>query len=46
MDIFKPDGKVIKFWLCGDSESDIKKILDKKNVKDIEWITEEKPPFV
>ena len=38
MDIFKPDGKVIKFWLCGDSESDIKKILA-KNPKVLEWWT-------
>jgi len=48
MDIFKPDGKVITFWLWGDSEQHIREILKKDNneYKDIEWIVEEKPPFV
>ena len=45
MDIYKPDGKVITFWLWGDSESHIRQILGKKNVKDIEWIKKEKPSF-
>tara|TARA_E500000318_G_C3526956_1_gene198846 strand:- start:677 stop:880 length:204 start_codon:yes stop_codon:yes gene_type:complete len=45
MDIYKPDGKVITFWLWGDSESHIRQILGKKNIKDIEWIKKEKPSF-
>jgi len=46
MGIFKPDGKVIKFWLWGENETEIMKIVIKKDCKDIEWIAEEKPPFV
>ena len=46
MNIFKPDGKVIKFWLWGESTEQIAKIVIKKGCKDIEWIAEEKPPFV
>ena len=45
MDIFQPDGKVITFWLWGVSEIDIRSKLDKKNIKDIEWIKKETPPF-
>ncbi len=46
MGIFKPDGKVIKFWLYGDSVKQITKLVIEKGCKDIEWISEEKPPFV
>jgi hypothetical protein len=46
MDIFEPDGKVITFWLWGVSETDIRHILSKKNIKDIEWIKKKTPPFV
>ena len=46
MDIFKPDGKVIKFWLSGNSENHIRDIITKKNYKDIEWIRKEIPPFI
>ena len=46
MGIFKPNGKVITFWLWGDSEDHIRDILAKKNVKDIEWIRQEKPTFI
>jgi len=45
MDIFQPDGKVITFWLWGVSETDIRHMLSKKNIKDIEWIKKETPPF-
>jgi len=45
MGIYKPDGKVITFWLWGDSESHVRQILGKKNIKDIEWIKKEKPSF-
>ena len=37
-DIFKPDGKVINFYLLGDSELFIRELLGKKGYKDIEWI--------
>jgi len=45
MDIFQPDGKIITFWLWGDSDSHIRQLLNKKNIKDIEWIKKEKPLF-
>jgi len=38
MDIFKPNGKVITFWLWGDSEQHIRELAKEKNYKDIEWI--------
>ena len=41
MSIFKPKGKVIRFWLHGDSETHIRELLSKKGFTDIEWI---KPP--
>ena len=45
MDIFQPDRKVITFWLWGVSETDIRHMLSKKNIKDIEWIKKKTPPF-
>ena len=45
MGIYKPNGKVITFWLWGDSEDHIRDLLSKKNCKNIEWIKQEKPPF-
>jgi len=45
MGIFQPDGKIITFWLWGDSDSHIRQLLNKKNIKDIEWIKKEKPSF-
>ena len=45
MDIASPKGKVITFWLWGESELEIRNILDKKNIKDVEWIKKKKPPF-
>jgi len=45
--IAKPKGMVIKFWLYGESKSDIEhKVLMKGHHKDIEWIRKETPPFV
>ena len=46
MGIFKPNGKVITFWLWGDSEDHIRDLLSKKNCKDIEWIKQEEPTFI
>ena len=37
-DIFMPDGKVIQFYLWGDSELHIRELLKEKSYKDIEWI--------
>ena len=34
------------FWLGGDSEKEIRKILKKKKITQIEWIREETPPFI
>ena len=45
MDIFKPDGKVITFWLWGENEIDIMKKVTEKGYVDVEWIAERKPPF-
>jgi|TARA_R110001592_G_scaffold285163_1_gene553512 hypothetical protein len=45
MNLNVPDGMVISFWLWGVSEIDIRSKLDKKNIKDIEWIKKETPPF-
>jgi|TARA_R100001082_G_scaffold53659_1_gene29332 hypothetical protein len=45
MDIFKPDGKVITFWLWGKDEMDILKKVIMKDMIDIEWIGEGKPSF-
>ena len=45
MDIFKPDGKVITFWLWGENEIDIMKMVTEKGYVDVEWIAEGKPPF-
>ena len=45
MDIDSPKGMVITFWLWGDSESHIRKILDNKIIKDVEWVEKKKPSF-
>lgn len=41
MNIFKPDGLVIEFWLYAESEDKLRELLKEKNVKDIEWIIQE-----
>ena len=46
MGIYIPKGKVITFWLWGESEEQILKLVIKKGCKDIEWIAEAEPPFV
>ena len=45
MNIFKPDGKVIKFWLYRENKKEVKELVLKKGYQYIEWIREEKPPF-
>ncbi len=48
MKIYKPKGKVITFWLWGDSKSHIKKLLKKDNNSfiNIEWIKQEEQNFI
>ena len=47
MDMFKPEGKVLTFWLWANDKKDLDVMLKKKhNIVDIEWIKEEIPPFV
>tara|TARA_B100001113_G_C21092658_1_gene615093 strand:+ start:412 stop:609 length:198 start_codon:yes stop_codon:yes gene_type:complete len=41
MNIFKPDGKVITFWLYAENEDKLRELLKQKNIKDIEWIIQE-----
>ena len=41
MSIFKPEGKVITFWLYAENEDKLRELLDKKGFKDIEWIIQE-----
>ena len=38
--------KTYTFWLGADSRKDLDKILKKKKITQIEWIREEKPPFI
>ena len=38
--------KTYTFWLGGNSEEDIRKILKIKKMTKIEWIREETPPFI
>ena len=41
MSIFKPDGKVITFWLYAENEDKLRELLNQKGFKDIEWIIQE-----
>ena len=44
--ICKPVGKVLTFWLWGESKKDIRELVIKKGYQNIEWIREETPPFI
>ena len=46
MGIYKPNGKVIQFWLWGNSKTHIKELCSLKNIRDIEWIKKKEPPFL
>ena len=47
MDIDKPNGMIVTFWLWVDSREELDKLLKTKhNVTNIEWIKQETPPFV
>ena len=41
MRIFKPDGKVITFWLWAENEDKLRELLKEKDIKEIEWIIQE-----
>ena len=41
MSIFKPDGKVITFWLWAENELKVRELLYEKGFKDIKWIIQE-----
>lgn len=46
LDIFKPEGKTIKFWLYMESEEKVRERLNKDgHYSKIYWIRQEKPPF-
>ena len=45
MNIFKPEGKVIEFWLYRENKKDSKELILKKGYQNIEWIREGIPPF-
>ena len=38
MSIYKPEGKVIEFWLYAENEDKLRELLKEKGIKDIEWI--------
>ena len=40
--IYKPKGKVIKFWIGGTDELSVREVLDNKGFKDVEYIKEDK----
>lgn len=46
MNIFKPLGKVMTFWLWGEDKKQITNLVISKKYQDIEWIREETPPFI
>ena len=41
MTIFKPEGKVIEFWMYAENEDKLRGLLNEKGFKDIEWIIQE-----
>ena len=41
MRIFKPEGKVITFWLYAENEDKLRELLREKDIRDIEWIIQE-----
>ena len=45
MNIFKPEGKVLEFWLYRENKKDAKELILKKGYQNIEWIREGIPPF-
>jgi len=46
MHIYKPEGKVLNFWLSGTDDKQITEMVVKKGYIDIEWVKQENPPFL
>ena len=46
MHIYKPEGKVLDFWLSGTDDKQITEMVVKKGYIDIEWVKQENPPFL
>ena len=44
--ICKPEGKVITFWLWGESKDDVWIKAVDKGITKIQWVREETPPFI
>ena len=40
--IYKPKGKVIRFWIGGTDEISVREVLKNKGFKDVEYIKEDK----
>ena len=40
-DIYKPNGKIIRFYISGVDESDVREVIIKKGYTDIEYIRED-----
>ena len=45
MKISKPQGMVIEFWLYAATKDKLNKLLDEKQITEIEWIKEQEPKF-
>jgi len=45
VNIDKPNGMVISFWLSANSREELDVLLKNKNITEIEWIKQETPPF-
>ena len=37
---------VIRFWLHQKNEDDVRKLVIKKKYSNVEWIRQERPPFI
>ena len=44
--ICKPEGKVVTFWLWGESKDEVWKRVIDKGITKIQWVREEIPPFI
>ena len=44
--IYKPNGKVITFWLYGESKDAVWITAVNKGITKIQWVREETPPFI
>ena len=44
--ICKPEGKVVTFWLWGESKDEVWIRVIDKGINKIQWVREEIPPFI